>query len=318
MSEQNKIPCAVAQDLMPLVIDGAASEQSRQAVAQHVAACSACSQIYREMQSAAPAPVAQGKVEQGFRQAVKRQRKRFRAWKIAALCLGLVVAICLGTVVAKPELLLGFGQDVPLSWAQDLQLVRTTQGALLLQFTPAPQYKQHYGWRSLTSDQGEAAFTWRYPWIERVLGRTLQGDVTAVPSRILKTADGRWADMGTLCTYRYQNGKFYEMILKPMTAADFKALEEKGVAPQNATAMWRQCECSGEFSTISMQAGRKKLCIYSAENGEIPLCDAETQAAFDAFIADNPGYYHWDGDLQQAWQNGSLYVPMEGETEGKE
>ena len=31
MSEQNKIPCAVAQDLMPLVIDGAASEQSRQA-----------------------------------------------------------------------------------------------------------------------------------------------------------------------------------------------------------------------------------------------------------------------------------------------
>ena len=32
--------------------------------------------------------------------------------------------------------------------------------------------------------------------------------------------DGRWADMGTLCTYRYQNGKFYEMILKPMTAAD--------------------------------------------------------------------------------------------------
>ena len=196
--------------------------------------------------------------------------------------------------------------------------MRTTQGALLLQFTPAPQYKQHYDWRSLTSDQGEAAFTWRYPWIERVLGRTLQGDVTAVPSRILKTADGRWADMGTLCTYRYQNGKFYEMILKPMTAADFKALEEKGVAPQNATAMWRQCECSGEFSTISMQAGRKKLCIYSAENGEIPLCDAETQAAFDAFIADNPGYYHWDGDLQQAWQNGSLYVPMEGETEGKE
>ena len=184
MSEQNKIPCAVAQDLMPLVIDGAASEQSRQAVAQHVAACPACSQIYREMQSAAPAPVAQGKADQGFRQAVKRQLKRFRAWKIAALCLGLVVAICLGTVVAKPELLLGFDQNVPLSWVQDLQLVRTTQGALLLQFTPAPQYKQHYGWRSLTSDQGEAAFTWRYPWIERVLGRTLQGDVTALPSRI--------------------------------------------------------------------------------------------------------------------------------------
>lgn len=77
MSEQNKIPCAVAQDLMPLVIDGAASEQSRQAVAQHVAACSACSQIYREMQSAAPAPVAQGKVEQGFRQAVKRPAQAF-------------------------------------------------------------------------------------------------------------------------------------------------------------------------------------------------------------------------------------------------
>ncbi|MEI3427798.1 MAG: zf-HC2 domain-containing protein [Christensenellales bacterium] len=318
MSEQNKIPCAVAQDLMPLVIDGAASEQSRQAVAQHVAACSACSQIYREMQTPRPRPSRRARWSRASARLSSASASVFVPGKSPRCAWGWWWPSAWARSSPSPSFCWAFVQDVPLSWAQDLQLVRTTQGALLLQFTPAPQYKQHYGWRSLTSDQGEAAFTWRYPWIERVLGRTLQGDVTAVPSRILKTADGRWADMGTLCTYRYQNGKFYEMILKPMTAADFKALEEKGVVPQNATAMWRQCECSGEFSTISMQAGRKKLCIYSAENGEIPLCDAETQAAFDAFIADNPGYYYWDGDLQQAWQNGSLYVPMEGETEGKE
>ena len=310
MSEQNNLPCALAQDLMPLVIDGAASEESRKAVTQHTAACPVCRQVYLEMQSAAPAPIAQEKTEQGFRQAVKRQRKRFRAWKIAALCLGLVVILCLGTVIAKPSLLLGIEQAVPVSWLQNPQLVRTTQGALLLQFTPAPQYKQHYGWRYIhysgNNSQDGMVFSWRYPWIEQVLGRTLTDESQLSPTRVLKMADGRWADLDMLRSYRYQDGKFYEMRLTPMTAADFSALEQKGDSSSDAIAMWRQCEYDIQYSAVTMQSGSQKRCIYSAQDGEIPLCDAETQAAFDAFVAAYPGYYHWDGDLES---NRDVYLP---------
>ena len=42
MSEQNKIPCAVAQDLMPLVIDGAALCISRYIWLQAEQAATCC------------------------------------------------------------------------------------------------------------------------------------------------------------------------------------------------------------------------------------------------------------------------------------
>lgn len=49
-----KNDCNVARDLMPLCIDGAASEESQQYVDEHVAECSECSDIYGEMSAALP------------------------------------------------------------------------------------------------------------------------------------------------------------------------------------------------------------------------------------------------------------------------
>lgn len=43
--------CAIARDLMPAVIDRVASAQSRAFVDEHVAACTACAQVYADMQS---------------------------------------------------------------------------------------------------------------------------------------------------------------------------------------------------------------------------------------------------------------------------
>ena len=42
--------CDMVRDLMPLCIDGAASEESQQVVAEHVAECKSCQQIYQDMQ----------------------------------------------------------------------------------------------------------------------------------------------------------------------------------------------------------------------------------------------------------------------------
>lgn len=49
-----KHDCNVARDLMPLCIDGAASEESQQYVDEHVAECGECSAIYGEMSAALP------------------------------------------------------------------------------------------------------------------------------------------------------------------------------------------------------------------------------------------------------------------------
>lgn len=42
----NEISCQVCQDLMPLVKDGVASEDSRDVVISHVAACAACRKLF--------------------------------------------------------------------------------------------------------------------------------------------------------------------------------------------------------------------------------------------------------------------------------
>mgnify|MGYP000890224871 CR=1 FL=1 len=47
--------CDMVRDLMPLCIDGAASEESQQVVAEHVAECKSCQQIYQDMQGSLPA-----------------------------------------------------------------------------------------------------------------------------------------------------------------------------------------------------------------------------------------------------------------------
>lgn len=49
-----KNKCGVARDLMPLCIDGVASEDSQNLVAEHVKACRECELIYGEMHAALP------------------------------------------------------------------------------------------------------------------------------------------------------------------------------------------------------------------------------------------------------------------------
>lgn len=69
--EPYAIPCDTCQDLIPLVLDGAASESSRRLVEEHVAQCDACRAFYGE---GAPVP------EPDDAKVLGRVRRRIWLW----------------------------------------------------------------------------------------------------------------------------------------------------------------------------------------------------------------------------------------------
>ena len=61
----NKKECRVMRDLMPLCIDGAASEASRELVVKHVWECEECAKVYAEMQGHLLAPKEEQQEQEG-------------------------------------------------------------------------------------------------------------------------------------------------------------------------------------------------------------------------------------------------------------
>lgn len=88
----NKITCDVARDLMPLVIDDVASEDSRAALHAHIADCGDCAQIFTAMQAKEPAPA---KDDTAFITFCRKLQRGFRLRNIAA---ALILVLVLGTV----------------------------------------------------------------------------------------------------------------------------------------------------------------------------------------------------------------------------
>lgn len=89
------------QDLMPLVADGAASEESRAAVMAHVAECAECAAVWREMQpeitafqenAAAEAPAPDDPETVRYTAAAKRVRRRHRSRALLIVCGVLLLA----------------------------------------------------------------------------------------------------------------------------------------------------------------------------------------------------------------------------------
>jgi len=46
----NRITCGIAEDLLPLYIDGCCSEDSRQVLEEHLETCKKCKEKYAHMQ----------------------------------------------------------------------------------------------------------------------------------------------------------------------------------------------------------------------------------------------------------------------------
>ena len=102
-----KNECNVVRDLMPLVLDRVASDESRALVEEHMDSCEECRKQYEEMKADMPEETRaeyeeeQRTIVEALRK-VKRQQKKRRIRKIA-----LLVAICMLAV---------FGSGMLLSW----------------------------------------------------------------------------------------------------------------------------------------------------------------------------------------------------------
>lgn len=97
--------CDMARDLMPLCIDGAASEESQTFVAAHVAECEACRDMYREMQESLPGTedsAAQAQMnERVAHQLKERQRKRIGRTVLLGVLIGILVMVGLYALLSN-------------------------------------------------------------------------------------------------------------------------------------------------------------------------------------------------------------------------
>ncbi len=148
---KDKITCGVVRDLIPLVADEVCGEESRAAVEEHVKTCESCAKALSDARAATPAPVTDEKAAKGFKKALKKEGRRFRLWQIAAAVLAAVLMIVCTGIVAHSEILYNIDTAVPIAWMKDAHLVRTEQGAILLQFTPDEAYRHFFGGCAMNS-----------------------------------------------------------------------------------------------------------------------------------------------------------------------
>ncbi len=95
-----KNDCNVIRDLMPLVLDCAASDESRELVENHIAACGECREQYDAMKSALPesARAEYEEEQKQFTEALKAVRKKRLKRRIRLIAL--TACLCLAAVLA--------------------------------------------------------------------------------------------------------------------------------------------------------------------------------------------------------------------------
>lgn len=86
MTHEYDLPCDICRDLLPLVRDGVASEESCRAVEEHVAHCEACRALWGE--EAPPPPLHRERV-------LGSTRRRLYAWQGAMTAAGLILGMVL-------------------------------------------------------------------------------------------------------------------------------------------------------------------------------------------------------------------------------
>ena len=89
--------CAMARDLMPLVIDDVASGESREFVEKHLGECAECRAVYGEMKKEIPAKTAQekGSEQAAFSKAAEKLKRKKRLRVLRNILLGVLIGCIL-------------------------------------------------------------------------------------------------------------------------------------------------------------------------------------------------------------------------------
>ena len=72
--------CGIVRDLMPLVIDDVAGDESKEFVETHLTACEECKKLYQEMKTDLPAETEkeEGAIQKAFSAAAEKLKKKRR------------------------------------------------------------------------------------------------------------------------------------------------------------------------------------------------------------------------------------------------
>lgn len=321
-----KITCNTAQDLMPLLLDGACSEDSRQAVEAHVAACPACDQYYQQMQQSALPHCPNAQIDQSFTKALKRKWRKNRAWRLAALVCAVIIALSgLYFTVLNPDPLLSIRGEAPVAWFQNARLVRTSQGAILLQFTPSESYRHFFGRSSAAytnlpdSQMPTYTLAYEYPALARIFNRDydtaqyVKNYQWAEQGGFLRLSNGDWAVSPAFLpfltwetfSWRYVDGEIRCMTERELTGEEIKALVTQGAPVESYTTVFvYDADWSGQESfQLQLRGPDGRLTVYQSGQ-DIPLCDEELQAIFDEMLTSNPTLLPQEGDI--------LSIPRKG------
>ncbi|MBR6443478.1 MAG: zf-HC2 domain-containing protein [Clostridia bacterium] len=290
----NQINCKIAQDLMPLVIDNACSEDSRQAVEDHLAECGECRNVFDAMKTETPKLAVDQEENAHFTKAMKKTRFTTRLLKIIAAALAIILAFTVFYYNRHPEEFYSVGTSVPVSWIHDPHLVRTEDGIVLLQFTPDEHYKTYMGFSGLTvrtetAPDGSATLAasarFSYSQMAKLLDSPLPESLAPRNEWIYNLPNGDLAlpfsDLYQVC---WAGG-----MLRPMSWRELPAEEAAALAAQIPDAVTaEQISFSGAASNDSFFSAeqlshfrleirddsRAAVTVYRSGD-EIPLCDPE-------------------------------------------
>lgn len=138
-------PCDVARDLMPLVLDGTASDGSREMLEKHLEECEACKKVYQSMQNdPSPLPERNGSMDEAMRK-IRRKRHGRMACRVL-LCLALAVALAFTGLFAWKKLGVEYNAKLSLDDYR-IELARTEAGECIATYVlkdPARRYGSSY------------------------------------------------------------------------------------------------------------------------------------------------------------------------------
>lgn len=141
----DKMQCAVARDLMPLVADEVASEASKTLVSEHMKECESCRAYYEGMTLQMTKPVPAQETQTAFVQFCGKMKKRVSVRKLLAATILLILAasiLLVGFQVYEHKTNLCY-QQMPIQW-MNVELQRDVDGSVLLRIEP--DAGKHWFW----------------------------------------------------------------------------------------------------------------------------------------------------------------------------
>lgn len=104
--------CNIIRDLIPLVIDDAASEDSKQYVETHLASCESCRSCYDSMLSAIAEDKAREEEQKAFEKATLKLKKKRRVRILRNIIIGMLIGcvLCYGGLLGWSYLTMNYNQ----------------------------------------------------------------------------------------------------------------------------------------------------------------------------------------------------------------